>query len=131
MDHEPNRILPPLSCTDCGAGPFKDHRGFSSHRRNKHGIAGTPRTVLASRSLKHKTLPKVVHSKKEAAIVPAPAPQILQKRTSSMDEIPPELVGYAMGKLESLAQQIARENNVPEKEFVCRSAEYFAVLSKR
>ena len=43
----------------------------------------------------------------------------------------PELLGYALGKIESLAEQIARDNGLPTQEFAARVMEYYAALAKR
>jgi hypothetical protein len=43
----------------------------------------------------------------------------------------PELVGYALGKIESVTEQVARDNGLPTQEFVARVMEYYAVLAKR
>jgi hypothetical protein len=42
-----------------------------------------------------------------------------------------EMVAYAAGKLESQAEQIARDNGLPVAEFVSRTADCLVVMGKR
>jgi hypothetical protein len=127
-----------LQCPECGKNDFKDKRGLGSHRRNMHGVVGTAASTVASRK-RHENLeltvsevkPKKNNYKKAPVEVTAPGEVALVVQQPKAAEIPPAMLGYAMGRLESLAEQIARENILPEKEFVRLVAVNFAELTKR
>ncbi len=121
-----------LACPECGRADFKDPRGLASHRYRSHGVAGSSHSVVFAREKKAGLTPekktvgrpkgtaavRATHAPaKSLALEPMPAPQF----SSS-------LLGYAMGKLDSMAEQIARENGLPERLFVREVARSFAAL---
>jgi hypothetical protein len=101
-----------LTCPECAAKgtpkTFKDPRARGTHRRIVHGVLGTSASVVSARK-KKKRIGRPPGSGK-SAMTPAKARERQAARVSG-------LVGYAVAKLEGLAQQIARENELPEKEF--------------
>jgi hypothetical protein len=127
----------PLKCPECQKTGFKDNRGLGVHRHAAHGVAGTSPSTLKYHEAKRDsvltvTAPKKSHQKKVSGEVTAPGTIAMVVRTQpEITEIPPAMLGYAMGRLESLAAQIARENMLPEKEFIRRVAINFAELTKR
>ena len=130
-------MSPRLMCPNCEAGPFKDARGLSSHRRVKHGIVGSSKSALAQRKAlarieppkrrgrppgkAMKAKPKSHQARKPAALPPNYAPAVVS-------QFAPSLLGYAAAKLESLAEKIAHENNLPEKEFAREVMSTFAAI---
>lgn len=59
-------------------------------------------------------------------------PQILQvNKVATAPVIDQAIAGYAIAKLESLAEKIAQENGMPEKEFTRNVARLFAALMTR
>ena len=131
-----------LTCPECGA-TFRDARGTGSHRLRVHGIAGSSPSVIAYHKKKEaekKAAKKALRERlKGAQKAPAPrpaapappapppaAPQPVNGTAMSM-----EMAAYAAGKLESMAEQIARENGLPAREFVARTAECLVALSRR
>jgi hypothetical protein len=133
-----------LICPECGRADFKDTRGFGVHRWIQHHVHGTsPSTVAYHEKLARAKAQKPAIAKKPAVAkrsyqkkpIPVVAPQgeiaVVVKKQLEIAPIPPAMVGYAMGKLESLAAQIARENELPEQEFVRLVAANLAELTKR
>ena len=134
---ETEESMAKILCPNCGVGPFKDARGLSSHRRVKHGIVGSSKSALALRKAQArieppkrrgrppgkamKAKPKSHHARKPAALPPNYAPAVVS-------QFAPSLLGYAAAKLESLAEKIAHENNLPEKEFAREVMSTFAAL---
>ena len=126
-----------LTCPECEkAGKkatFKDKRGLGIHRRFTHGIRGTsPSTVSFYK--KQDELEKAKHAQranqqKQTALVPAA--RVMIETPIKPAAISVVMLGYAMGRLESLAEQIARENGLPEKEFLKQAAAYLVELTKR
>lgn len=112
-----------LICPECKqAGitvTFKDKRGQGSHRWAKHGVKGVSASTLA------------YHQRRDlkTALVPTSTEPI--RTAPRTAEISLAIRGYAMGKLEALAEQIARENNLPEKEFVKQVAANLAELTQQ
>ena len=130
-----------LTCPECEeAGKkatFKDKRGLGLHRRFTHGVKGTSPSSVSfyknhaesekAKSAQHAK--PVTHNHKQTALIPAAAVTI--ESPIKPVEISEAMLGYAMGRLESLAEQIARENNLPEKEFVKQTAANLAALTRR
>lgn len=116
---------------------FKDKRGLGAHRHAKHNVAGVSPSTLAYHEKRDKKEEKPVAAKKSHHPVvkaksegTAPKALVMQKPVNQ-SPISAALMGYAMGRLESLAEQIARENGLPEKEFVRVVSSNLADLSKR
>lgn len=130
-----------LTCPECQklgkTVTFKDKRGKGLHRRFMHGVRGTSPSSVSFYK-KHDELEKTkgaqrvkkVNHRKKTALVPA-AVDTAGTVVVKPPEISVAMLGYAMGRLESLAEQIARENNLPEKEFVKQVAANLAELTKR
>ena len=72
---------------------------------------------------------KPTKHQKQTAIVPSAV--VTTESRIQPAEISVAMLGYAMGRLESLAEQIARENGLPEKEFVKQTAANLAALTRR
>jgi hypothetical protein len=125
-----------LTCPKCEAAgvhvTFTDKRGRGTHRRFKHGVRGVSASTLAYRN-RHDKLARGAEAKpvhpKQTAMVPV-AEQTVVTRIKPA-EISVAMLGYAMGRLEALAEQIARENGLPEKEFVKQTAVNLAALVQR
>lgn len=127
-----------LKCPECGQTGFLDKRGLGVHRHAKHGVSGTsPSTIAYHEKLKKeakatkKTAPKKDHHKKAVVPTVTTPGEITIVKKPEIPAIPPVLLGYAMGRLESLAAQIARENLLPEEEFIRVAAANLAELTKR
>jgi uncharacterized C2H2 Zn-finger protein len=127
-----------LKCPECGMTGFKDTRGYGIHRFAKHGVHGSSPATLSSLKRKQEGKKNTVAASKRSyqkKPIPVVAPQgeiaVVVKKQLEIAPIPPAMVGYAMGKLESLAAQIARENELPEQEFVRLVAANLAELTKR
>jgi hypothetical protein len=126
-----------LKCPECGQTGFKDRRAWGIHRYAKHGVRGTsPSTVKYHEKQEEKkkvsvTTPKKDHHKKEVIPTVTTPGEIAIVKKPEIPTIPPVLLGYAMGRLESLAAQIARENLLPEEEFIRVAAASLAELTKR
>lgn len=128
-----------LTCPECGESGFKDRRGLGSHRRAKHGVVGTAASTLAYRQKKESEAqmsavakPKKSHHKEAPTEIAAPGKSALVvRKVPEIPEIPAAMLGYAIGRVESLVEQIARDNALPEKEFIRVVAVGFAELTKR
>jgi hypothetical protein len=129
-----------LTCPECEkagkTATFKDKRGLGLHRRFTHGIRGTsPSSVSFYKRHDESKKTKATHQAKygsyhkQTAIVPATAATVETQIKPAGISV--AMLGYAMGRLESLAEQIARENGLPEKEFVKQTAANLAELTKR
>jgi len=129
-----------LICPECEkAGKkatFKDRRGLGLHRHFTHGVRGTSpssasfykkQDELEKAKGAQQTKPAKHH--KQTAIVPA-AVATVESRIQPA-KISEAMLGYAMGRLESLAEQIARESGLPEKECVKQTAANLAELTRR
>jgi hypothetical protein len=136
------KSLVPLKCPECGQTGFKDNRGLGVHRHAAHGVSGTSPSTLKYHEKKEQlgpkdtattaAAPKKKQHKNASVEIKAPGELALVVQPNlGIAEIPPAMLGYAMGRLESLAEQIARENMLPEREFVRRVAINFAELTKR
>jgi hypothetical protein len=106
-------------------------RTLGMHRWFKHGVRGITYQEKPEKPSAKKTLGHPKKAKNPKAITKQPVPQQVQPPANSASEISPELLGYALGKIESLAELIARDNGLPTQEFVARVMEYYAVLPKR
>lgn len=130
---KPKTIEPgDLICPECeaagGSAKFADRRGLGVHRRAMHGVKGTaPSTLEYHKRQKAKSKLEKPAVAPKTALVPAARPTHVAVQ-SMPAEISVAMLGYAMGRLESLAEQIARENNLPEKEFVKQTAINLAKL---
>ena len=126
-----------LTCPECGKTGFRDKRWLGVHRRSIHGVKGSSPSVLALRRREQqaareaKSAPAVARAVKKAVAVEKPAQTGLIVKSAAIPEISLAMLGYAMGRLESLAEQIARENGLPEKEFAKLAAGHLAELLKR
>ena len=125
-----------MICPECQqAGitvTFKDKRGQGSHRWAKHRVRGVSASTLAyhqQRDQAAKANKPVRHYNKKTALVPASIE--VAGTLAKPVEISVAIRGYAMGRLEALAEQIARENNLPEKEFVKQVAANLAALTQQ
>ena len=129
-----------LTCPECEkagkTATFKDKRGLGLHRRFMHGIRGTsPSSVSFYKRHDELKKTKATHRAKsgsnhrQTAIVPATAATVETQIKPAGISV--AMLGYAMGRLESLAEQIARENGLPEKEFVKQTAANLAELTRR
>ena len=129
------KVDPKLVCPECKREDFKDPRGLASHRYRAHGVQGSSHSVLALRKKKAR---EVTHDKaerqtanatKNTSLVKAAKKEgVLVPQLPQVELITPAMLGYAMGRMQSLVEQIARENGLPEKEFVYRVAINFAEL---
>jgi hypothetical protein len=124
---------PEFKCLEPGCGEVcKDKRSLGMHRWFKHHIRGVSyRGVNTARKAVGR--PKGSGIQKGLAM-PATSqviPPFLAVRTTSVPAISAELVGYALGKIESLAEQIAHDNEVPTREFVGRIMTYYAEMARR
>lgn len=149
FDTEGEREKQPMTefiCPECQkAGihaSYDDRRGLSSHRRFKHGVSGSSSAVVSLRMKKlreekEKRKGKPGRPKGPSKKLPVVGKPHLGRRHAALPKKPaaigppefsPSLLGYAAAKLESLAEQIARENNLPEKEFARQVMAAFAVL---
>lgn len=132
-----------LSCPECAkAGKvvtFADPRGRAAHRHAAHGVKGTSAATLAYHA--HKAALAAAKNTKKATKeskpkVKAPVAPVAKETAVTVYQpqriaaIDPAMLGYAMGRLESLAVLIARENGLPEKEFVSTVAANLAQLTK-
>lgn len=128
-------------CPECGK-VCTDSRGLGTHRRFVHGVAGAASSTLAAREKKEKAereakkaarkqadKPKLERPpKSKPGAISAPGTAIIHARVEESAAILPTILGYAMGRLEALAEKIARENRLPEGEFVKQVAVAFARL---
>ena len=127
-----------LKCPECGMAGFKDRRTLGIHRYAKHHVRGTSASTVSYHQRREQTeakSPVVAKRGYHKKPIPVVAPQgeiaVVVKKQPEIAPIPPAMLGYAMGKLESLAAQIARENELPEQEFVRLVAANLAELTKR
>lgn len=133
MMQENAKAVPP--CPECGRTGFKDPRGLASHRRSAHGVAGSSHSVVSVRKKKAGLTPTAVPLGRPKGTAAARA-TLAQARPPEPQSLPTpqfslSLLGYAMGKLDSMAEQIARENGLPERQFVRDVARSFAALVER
>jgi hypothetical protein len=127
-----------LKCPECGQTGFKDRRSLGIHRWSKQHVRGTSASTVAYHERREQAkaeTPAVAKRSYQKKPIPVVAPQgeiaVVVKKQPEIAPIPPAMLGYAMGKLESLAAQIARENELPEQEFVRLVAANLAELTKR
>ena len=110
-----------LTCPDCGKTGFQTAAGLGSHRRSEHGKMGTSKSSIREREqraqfrMTQKKRGRPHGKKTNTSTVVAPS-------------VPQSLLGYAIGRLQSLAEQIAHENGLPEKQFVYDVALGFAAM---
>lgn len=118
-----------LVCPECGKKDIPNKRILGIHRWSQHGVKGVSRLDKPAKPPVKKTLgrPKGTANTKTSQ----PIQQKVIVPTSPVPTIGPELLGYALGKIETIAEQIARDNALPTQEFVTRVMEYYAVLTKR
>lgn len=112
---------------------FESRAGLSSHRRSAHGVAGMGTTAVWARAKKAAATPKKVGRPRKDTNSSAPrkshhTPKPPAPPVQASQPFAPSMLGYAMGRMQSLAEQIARENNLPEKQFVNQVALNFAAL---
>jgi hypothetical protein len=125
-----------LVCEECGRADFISAAGLGSHRRSAHGVMGTAPSTLAAREARivttkgakakngsNATQPRKSHHKASEKLQPTLEPQ-------AVVSIPPQILGYGVGKLESLAEEIAQQNDLPAREFLTRCAQALLVLAK-
>jgi hypothetical protein len=148
MESKPESFVCP-ECQKAGKKvAFGDKRGLGAHRHAKHGVAGVAPSTLAyhqkhnkkveNKKVENKKVEKPIPAKKShhpvkakpEVTAPTAKALVVQKRVDQ-SPISAALMGYAMGRLESLAEQIARENGLPEKEFVRVVSSNLADLAKR
>jgi len=119
-------------CSECGQKDIVSRRVLGMHRWFKHHVRGV--------SYHEKPAPPAAKKvdgrpKKAVKAVKSMVKQPVQQRVivpvRSVPTMSPELVGYALGKIESVTEQVARDNGLPTQEFVARVMEYYAVLAKR
>jgi len=130
---------PQFTCPECKAKgilkEFQNASGRASHRSRLHGVRGSSPSVAY---LRKKKVRAVTHDKaerqtanatKNTSLVKAAKKEgVLVPQLPQVELITPAMLGYAMGRMQSLVEQIARENGLPEKEFVYRVAINFAEL---
>jgi hypothetical protein len=130
-----------FTCPECEAKGihkvFEDARGRGTHRRAAHGVAGASASTLAYHKKHDKKEPPKTRSKKSVSVAIAPV-KVQEEKIAAVTEKQAQIgrpsvaiMGYAMGRLESLAVQIAQENELPAKEFVRLVATNLAEWSKR
>ncbi len=123
----------PLTCPECAAQgvikTFRDKRGLATHRRILHGVPGSSRAVIALRKHQQELKRKVGRPKgSTSAVTASRLHHPTKKALPSAPEFSPGLLGYTAAKLESLAEQIAHENGLPEKEFARQAMATFTAL---
>jgi|WetSurMetagenome_2_1015567.scaffolds.fasta_scaffold1129818_1 hypothetical protein len=110
-------------CPECKKDDFRDARALGTHRHFVHGVSGSSTASVAWRQ-KHKeelAARKIGRPKKQFA----DNSQIEQKPALSA-----AMVGYALGKVESLVSQIAQENEIPETDFIPLVMKLYFQLAK-
>lgn len=129
-----------FECPECKAKgiskEFQNASGRASHRSRMHGVQGSSSAVRYQRMKAAKAMeetgPKRKKSLPTTALAPIPRKEGVPLRdVLPADEITPAFIGYAMGRMQSFVEQIARESKLPEKEFMVRVAQSFAELMSR
>ena len=125
-----NNAKQPYPCPECGV-TFGTVQGVARHRLSRHGVPGSSSAAIQ----RHKLAAK---GKLLAPAPKVPVPTRNQKTTNlqvnkvaTAPVIDQAIAGYAIAKLESLAEKIAQENGMPEKEFTRNVARLFAALMTR
>jgi hypothetical protein len=124
-----------LICPECHQKGFTSPQMLGRHRKSSHGIKGryaenSRRTYLAKKALKESslavTIPNAIPAEEK---VDAP----IQRRQSHTDAEAAlaQLVAYTVGKLETVAEGIANQNDIPARQFARRCAEYFSAAASR
>jgi hypothetical protein len=107
-------------CPECKAQKintaFESARGLGRHRQTAHGVPGKSASVAYRR-----------RRAERGEIIPKEVSQPIHERVAPG----PDIISYAVGRIESLCELIARDNGLPEREFMMKAAEYFIVLAKR
>jgi hypothetical protein len=126
-----------LVCPECLAKGekrvFQSNQGLASHRSRSHDVKGTANSTLnwrknhlkankKTKAAKEVTSTRTVNPKSVALVAP-------QRAVSDISNA--IVVGYAIGKVETLAKDIARQNNLSEKEFVEQVAVGFARITQK
>lgn len=138
-------------CRDQGVRKeFDDARGLGTHRRIAHGVMGSSTAAVAYRAKKAEA--KRLAKRKAAGSSGRPLhpsdmnqspgtprrgrplgsrnqptrPGSVELRKAATLPLPATLVGYAMAKMEEAAHRIARDNNLPERDFTRVVAGYLA-----
>jgi hypothetical protein len=119
-----------LTCPECGKSDFRDPRALGTHRRIAHGVPGSSPSVLSARRAAAQAAkagkaakPRKTHQRGIEEPQEAPA-------AKKVVAVPLQVLGYAVGKLESLAEEIAQQNDLPSREFLTRCAQSLLVLAK-
>jgi hypothetical protein len=126
-----------LKCPECHRGDFENLRNLGVHRKFQHGVPGQSAASVYKR--KHEQNEKLAedpnHDQDRAREPQEPQgavealPSIAAAQAAAT--ITPVLVGYAVAKLEHLAETIARAQAVPEREFVKLVARQLVALRDR
>jgi uncharacterized C2H2 Zn-finger protein len=124
----------PFTCPECSQ-QFENNKMLGLHRYRKHGWTSDSPEAQARRAAKErrqqekreaKAAAKAGHkADKTATPAPQPDPEPVPA-PNDPEEIPEAMLGYGVGKLESLAEQMARDNGYPAKPFIRRLATAFA-----
>lgn len=129
LAYQMNKDNPDYKCPECHR-VFVTKSGLGIHRFNSHGIAGASNAAqsrLKATAGKKIGRPKGIDTK----LKPKAKNGIVVHRAKRNDTdagVDHAITGYAIAKLESLAEKIARDNGLPEKEFVRSVAILFAGL---
>ena len=115
-----------LVCPECEMGPFLDLRGYKAHLRMKHGIGGQSAKEMATTRNNAPRKPR-----KTAGNQPESGASTSLMRHEQNIELPLAALGYAVGRLQSLAESIAEENGLPQKEFTTIAVEQLLELLRR
>lgn len=116
-------------CPECGKNDIPNKRILGMHRWFKHRVRGVSYREKPAPQAAKKTVGRL--KKEENSMVRQPVQQRVIVPEHAVPTMSPELLGYALGKIESLAEQIARDNGLPTQEFAARVMEYYAALAKR
>ncbi len=126
-----------LVCPECGI-TCNEPRTLGSHRRFKHGVKGSAPSTLAGDAKKAAEKAKKALQPENVAEVPVTMPYrqpeptgLIVRPAAGGALISPTMLAYTVGRLESLAEKIARENGFPENEFVSQAAKSFWELMKK
>lgn len=118
-----------LVCPECEAEGkhtvFDEPRYLGRHRRFRHGVLGKRAQAQAESGMNPRRRRRSGTNK---PLQPVPREE---EPEGGPTPFPMAMIGYAIGKLESLAEQIARENGFSPKEFAPLVMDYYSQVAKR